>query len=698
MTKPSDQISLAQSIQSRLRPHRGFLLILLLFISFRLMMAMAYPPEALTSYSDYPYFYALADLARQGYYPLLDYWYEYPPIFPYLSQAVYTVTGGYRAYATLLAAVMLIFEAGNLVFLYLIANEIHDKETSLKIAWIYSCLLVPVFFLWNGLDSLSHFFMLLSLLWLLRNRHALSAMALGLGLMTKYLPGILLATVWRFIKVRKALAYTLIAAVVVTAILLPFAVASPSYTLASLRSQASKSSWQTVWALIDGNYTTGLFGPVADHLDPTRADLQLHNPSRIPWFITMLLFALIYLYLFSRPIDTGNKGALLSFTGMTLCLFFLWSKGWSPQWQVMLIPLILLVFPNGHGVLYCLVLGFVNFLEWPVILSRGLTQLLPLTVVTRTLVLGLMAVEFYQAVSSRTQGQETVLHGSSQEDFTPPQAEAGSDIKVIVIMPAYNAAKTLEKTYRDIPPATVDHVILVDDVSQDQTVEIARQLGLEVIVHLQNKGYGGNQKTCYLEALRAGADIVVMLHPDNQYDSRLIPELIAPIQRGEVDMMMGSRLLGGGALKGGMPIWKYISNRFLTVVENLVLGQHLSECHTGFRAYSRRMLETIPFLLNSDKFVFDAEIIVQAVAFGFRIGEIGVPTRYFKEASSVNFKDSVIYGLSTLWVMVRYVTHRLDLVQVDQFGKRLTEVLSPYHQPAILGQLDDNHQGQEQTE
>jgi hypothetical protein len=184
-----------------------------------------------------------------------------------------------------------------------------------------------------------------------------------------------------------------------------------------------------------------------------------------------------------------------------------------------------------------------------------------------------------------------------------------------------------------------------------------------------------------------------MLHPDYQYDSRLIPELIAPIQRGEVDMMMGSRLLGEGALKGGMPIWRYISNRFLTFIENLVLGQHLSECHTGFRAYSRRMLETIPFLLNSDKFVFDTEIIAQAVAFGFRIGEIGVPTRYFKEASSVNFKNSVIYGLSTLWVMVCYLAHRLGLVQVDQFSKRLTDVLSPYHQPVILGCLDDN-QGQ----
>jgi hypothetical protein len=213
--------------------------------------------------------------------------------------------------------------------------------------------------------------------------------------MTKYLPGILLTTVWRFVKRKRALVYTLITVVVAAVILLPFAITSPSYTLASLRSQASKSSWQTVWALIDGNYTTGLFGPVADHLDPTKAGLQLHNPSRIPWFITVPLFALIYLYLFSRTMDTDDKKALLSFTGMTLCLFFLWAKGWSPQWQVMLIPLILLVFPNGHGVLYCLVLGFVNFLEWPVILSRGLNHLLVITVSARTLIFVLLLVEFY---------------------------------------------------------------------------------------------------------------------------------------------------------------------------------------------------------------------------------------------------------------------------------------------------------------
>jgi glycosyltransferase involved in cell wall biosynthesis len=252
-------------------------------------------------------------------------------------------------------------------------------------------------------------------------------------------------------------------------------------------------------------------------------------------------------------------------------------------------------------------------------------------------------------------------------------------MKVIVVMPAYNAAQTLEWTYADIPMEVVDHIILVDDVSQDQTVEIAQRLGLQTIIHVQNKGYGGNQKTCYLEAMKAGADIVVMLHPDYQYDSTCIPDLIAPIQRDEFDMMLGSRLLGGDTLAGGMPIWKYLSNRFLTGVENLVLRQHLSECHTGFRAYNRKLLTSIPFLLNSDHFLFDTEIIAQAVAFAFRIGEIAVPTRYFKEASSVNFKNSVIYGLGTLWTMLRFALDRLGLVKSDQFRKSLRQVVSHYH-------------------
>jgi glycosyltransferase involved in cell wall biosynthesis len=235
---------------------------------------------------------------------------------------------------------------------------------------------------------------------------------------------------------------------------------------------------------------------------------------------------------------------------------------------------------------------------------------------------------------------------------------AAAEGRVVVVMPAYNAARTLERTYRDIPSSGVAKIILVDDVSRDDTVAVARQLGLDVIIHRQNLGYGGNQKTCYDAALEAGADAVVMLHPDYQYDATRIPALVQPILDGTKDLMLGSRFLGD-PLAGGMPRWKYVSNRVLTTLENLAFGLHLSEYHTGFRAYSRGLLETIPYHLNSNDFVFDQELVAQAVATRMRIGEIAVPTRYFKEASSVNFRRSVVYGLSTLRVIARFMLHRL---------------------------------------
>jgi glycosyltransferase involved in cell wall biosynthesis len=256
--------------------------------------------------------------------------------------------------------------------------------------------------------------------------------------------------------------------------------------------------------------------------------------------------------------------------------------------------------------------------------------------------------------------------------------------KIIVVLPAYNAARTLEKTYEDIPKEQLYRIILVDDVSQDQTVEVARALGLKVVIHIQNRGYGGNQKTCYLEALKDGADVVVMLHPDHQYDSRLVPELVRPILDGQAEMVMGSRILNGRALEGGMPLWKYIANRCLTILENAVYRKHLTDCHSGFRAYSRKLLQTVPFLLNSDDFVFDSQMIAQAVYFGFEIREISVQARYFPEASSVNFKVSSIYGLKTLWVLANYFLQRLGLAHFRIFDRTLPEIVSRYHHENIF--------------
>ncbi|MFQ5455197.1 MAG: glycosyltransferase family 2 protein [Nitrospirota bacterium] len=238
------------------------------------------------------------------------------------------------------------------------------------------------------------------------------------------------------------------------------------------------------------------------------------------------------------------------------------------------------------------------------------------------------------------------------------------DKKIVVIMPAFNAAKTLSVTYQDIPKDIVDAIVLVDDASTDETADLAEILGIKVIKHPHNVGYGGNQKTCYMEALRDNADVIIMVHPDNQYDPKFIPEIISPILSGKSDIVLGSRILmPGGAIRGGMPIYKYISNRILTIIENIVLGQHLSELHTGYRAYSKKFLEVIPFLRNSNDFVFDTQVLIQAAAFNFHIDEIPVTTRYFKEASSVNFWVSLKYGLKTLWVLLRYILHKTKILQ-----------------------------------
>src|SRR5437868_335542 len=242
-------------------------------------------------------------------------------------------------------------------------------------------------------------------------------------------------------------------------------------------------------------------------------------------------------------------------------------------------------------------------------------------------------------------------------------------LRVCVVMPAYNAEKTLRRTVVELDRTVADDIVLVDDHSRDETVRVARELGLHVVVHEQNRGYGGNQKTCYSEALRRGAEIVVMLHPDYQYSPRLIPAMAGMIASGHFDAVLGSRILGVGALAGGMPIWKYVANRFLTAAENLLLGYKLAEYHTGYRAFSRRLLETLPLEENSDDFVFDNQMLAQAIWFGFQIGEISCPARYFEEASSINFRRSVKYGLGVVSTAVEFRLSRLGLLRSPRFAE-----------------------------
>jgi glycosyltransferase involved in cell wall biosynthesis len=245
--------------------------------------------------------------------------------------------------------------------------------------------------------------------------------------------------------------------------------------------------------------------------------------------------------------------------------------------------------------------------------------------------------------------------------------------KIVVVMPAYNAEKTLRKTYGEIPRDIVDDVVLVDDGSRDETVEIARELGIRTLIHPRNQGYGANQKTCYEHALRLGADIVIMLHPDYQYTPRLIPAMAALVAEGLFDCALGSRILGVGARQGGMPLYKYVSNRALTLVQNFLMGYKLSEYHTGYRAYSRRVLEALPWRNNSDDFVFDNQMLAQIIYAGFSIGEITCPTRYQEDSSSINFRRSVVYGLGVMQTAVLFRVCRWGWVHHPLFPGRIAK-------------------------
>jgi glycosyltransferase involved in cell wall biosynthesis len=241
--------------------------------------------------------------------------------------------------------------------------------------------------------------------------------------------------------------------------------------------------------------------------------------------------------------------------------------------------------------------------------------------------------------------------------------------KVVIVMPAYNASKTLRSTYAEVPRDIVDEIILVDDASRDETVAVAKELGLHTIVHPKNRGYGGNQKTCYKAALELGADIVIMLHPDYQYTPKLISSMAYTLESGLYDVVLASRILGGQALAGGMPLYKYVSNRFLTLSQNVLMGAKLSEYHTGYRAFTRRVLEETPFEQNSDDFVFDNQMLAQIHNLGFNVAEITCPAKYFEEASSINFKRSLRYGLGCLNVALQFRLNKMGLVSSPLFKK-----------------------------
>jgi hypothetical protein len=378
-------------------------LVLFLFVAFRLSLLAFWPADQLARWSDYDYYYEVASWVDRGLLPYLHYWVEYPPLFPYLAVLLYLLTFHYVAFATGLVLLQLVFEVGSLVLLHRLARRALGEAHADRVIWIYALLFAPVATWWLSFDSFATFLLLLAVERWLAGHRTQSALAMGVGGLVKWFPMLFLPVAVRFRRDwREALGYAAVAMTVVVVVLGILAALSPAYTLASLRSLGSRASWQTVWALLDGNLGTGAYQ--ANRFDPAAAALPQGNPSRVPTWLTSLLFGGFYLWLWIRPSRDSRLAAydlhlptgdwrLIRFTTVTVLLFFLWSRGWSPQWLGTLVPLLLLSLPLERAVLYLVVLTFINIAEWPVLLSRGLFSSLWLTVPLRTALLVLLLVE-----------------------------------------------------------------------------------------------------------------------------------------------------------------------------------------------------------------------------------------------------------------------------------------------------------------
>jgi hypothetical protein len=391
---------------------RGLRLPLLLFLAFRLALLAFWPADDLARWSDYDYYYELAKWVDEGKLPYIHYWVEYPPLFPYLSVLIYLLTPHYVAYAGALAFALLLFEAGSLVLFYRLAWRTFGEARAERLVWVYGLLFAPVATWWLSFDALTIFFLLLAIERWVAGRWMQSALAVGVGGLVKWFPLLFLPVVVRscwcfrqrscwhsYQRWREAAAYVLIALAIVGVVLGLLAVLSPSYTWASLRSLSSRASWQTVWALLDGYLGTGAYQ--ADRLDPATATLSQGAPPSIPTWLTTLLFGGVYAWLWWRSSEEGEPRQVFRLTALTVIVFFLWSRGWSPQWLGMLVPLVLLSLPLERAVLYLVVLTFVNIAEWPVMLSRGVNQWLYITIPVRTVLFVLLLVALGRLLGRR---------------------------------------------------------------------------------------------------------------------------------------------------------------------------------------------------------------------------------------------------------------------------------------------------------